>query len=94
MSLSVDAIQAYTIPEEKEDYLIPADPVLDPQLSTDPPTSQAGPSAARSNLRLFPPPLFSRQGIPQNYKYALSIFFFAVRRRFICHPVSKRTLHL
>ena len=76
LSLPVDAIQAYTIPEEKEDYSITADPALDPQLSTDPSTSQTGPSIARSNLRLFPPPLFSRQGIPQNYKYVLSIFLY------------------
>ena len=40
------------------------DPTLQPQ---------AGPSAGpkmRSNLRLFPPPLFSRQGIPINYKFS------------------------
>lgn len=28
----------------------------------------SGPAKIRSNLRLFTPPLFSRQGVPQNYK--------------------------
>ena len=43
---------------------------IDPQLlgeGANPPTK----SKSRSNLRLFPPPLFSRQGVPQNYKYAI-----------------------
>jgi general transcription factor 3C polypeptide 5 (transcription factor C subunit 1) len=30
---------------------------------------------ARSNLRMFPPPLFSRQGIQQNYKYGSRVKF-------------------
>ncbi|KAF8559015.1 hypothetical protein OG21DRAFT_1493418 [Imleria badia] len=66
--MDVDAIQQYTIPEEKEDYVISspagADPNIDPGL-----VSQGGPSATRSNLRPFPPPIFSRQGIPQNYNF-------------------------
>src|ERR1700691_5693918 len=64
----VDAIRQYSIPEEKEDYTLPVNPVLDPQLVPDSADPQSTP-AARSNLRLFPPPLFSRQGISQNYKY-------------------------
>ncbi|KAF7985190.1 hypothetical protein HWV62_7796 [Athelia sp. TMB] len=74
-NLDVDAIQQYRMPEPTEDYTIPADPVLDPQLAQEtvapspvPPTASQ-PSAPRSNLRLFPPPLFSRQGIPQNYNF-------------------------
>lgn len=41
---------------------------IDPTLQ-----AQAGPSSGpkmKSNLRLFPPPLFSRQGIPINYKFS------------------------
>lgn len=64
---AVDAIRQYVIPDEKEDYVLssPAgdDPNIDPGLVED-----GGPSVSRSNLRLFPPPIFSRQGIPQNYK--------------------------
>lgn len=30
-------------------------------------------STKKSNLRLFPPPLFSRQSVPQNYKYAIFV---------------------
>lgn len=68
---AVDAIQQYRMPEPTEDYTIPADLVLDPQLAQDastPSPSTVQPSEPLSNLRLFPPPLFSRQGIPQNYK--------------------------
>lgn len=72
MHLIVDAIRAYTIPEEKEDYILDEDPdamdiAIDPAL-----TGDDGPSKKKSNLRLFPPPLFSRQSVPQNYKYARS----------------------
>ena len=50
---------------------------IDPQLLGDgmnvPPVTQSfnstsATAAKKSNLRLFPPPLFSRQSIPQNYK--------------------------
>lgn len=67
-TFSVEAIRKYSIPVEKEDYTLPADPILDPQLVPEAVYSQST-SAFRSNLRLFPPPLFSRQGISQNYKY-------------------------
>lgn len=65
--LAVDAIRQYTIPEEKEDHVLssPAggDPNIDPGL-----VRHGGLSVIQSNLRLIPPPIFSRQGIPQNYK--------------------------
>lgn len=41
---------------------------IDPQLIAG---SQPEDRKTKSNLRLFPPPLFSRQGIPQNYLFAL-----------------------
>ncbi|KAI0320629.1 RNA polymerase III transcription factor IIIC subunit-domain-containing protein [Amylostereum chailletii] len=68
--LDVDAVAAYRIPPEKEDYSVledanAMDVDIDPELTGG--TSQG--SMTRSNLRLFPPPLFTRQGIPQNYFY-------------------------
>ncbi|KAF8916834.1 RNA polymerase III transcription factor IIIC subunit-domain-containing protein [Mucidula mucida] len=77
--MDVDALCEYKIPEEKYDYTITvgeqvlptapkpsADPQfamnLDPQLRPTEPTT-------RSNLRLFPPPIFSRQTIPQVYNF-------------------------
>ncbi|KAG7445824.1 uncharacterized protein BT62DRAFT_135878 [Guyanagaster necrorhizus] len=87
-AMDVEAIRAYRFPEEKADYMVPANsssspPLpppfstsdsdfemnLDPQLmdvSKPPPVSD---SAMRSNLRLFPPPIFSRQTIPQVYNF-------------------------
>ena len=70
--VSVEGIRAYRLPQETEDYTIDdpsaMDVDIDPQL-----VGRAQPeaqhSAQRSNLRLFPPPIFSRQGISQNYKY-------------------------
>lgn len=63
--MDVDAIRRYSIPDEKEDYSLSLGgsirAEIDPQL-----TDQ---TLSRSNLRLFPPPLFSRQGIPQNYNF-------------------------
>lgn len=65
--LVVDAIRQYTIPEEKEDYVLSSwagtDPNIDPGL-----VNHDEPMTTQSNLRLFPPPIFSRQGIPQNYR--------------------------
>ncbi|THH20126.1 hypothetical protein EW146_g1148 [Bondarzewia mesenterica] len=68
-NMDVDTIRQFRIPAEKEDYVIPKDPMamaIDPQL-TDGATQ--GSSNMKSNLRLFPPPLFSRQSIPQNYNF-------------------------
>ncbi|EIW82231.1 hypothetical protein CONPUDRAFT_122910 [Coniophora puteana RWD-64-598 SS2] len=91
--MDVDAIRAFRMPEEKEDYIVPSnysrisgDAVdksvpIDPQLagpsivsassSTEAASeaSTSSTSATRSNLRLFPPPIFSRQGLPQNYYF-------------------------
>jgi hypothetical protein len=57
--LPADALQGFKFAPENEDYMVPV----------------AGPSSAaedgtpmKSNLRLFPPPLFSRQAVQQNYK--------------------------
>src|SRR6266404_3089652 len=67
----VEGIREYCFPQEREDYTID-DPSsmevdIDPQLVRRVhPEAQL--STQRSNLRLFPPPIFSRQGIPQNYK--------------------------
>jgi len=66
----VDEIRRYSILEEKEDYVVPEDPsemIIDPQLSGEAP--QEEPAAMKSNLRLFPPPLFSRQNVPQHYNF-------------------------
>jgi len=70
----VEGIHAYRLPQETEDYTIDdpsaMDVDIDPQLvgRTQP---EAQHSTQRSNLRLFPPPIFSRQGISQNYKYVV-----------------------
>ncbi|KAI0306927.1 RNA polymerase III transcription factor IIIC subunit-domain-containing protein [Multifurca ochricompacta] len=71
-ALDVESIREYRFPQEKEDYTI-GDPSsmdvdIDPQLvgRSHPEPQQ---SAQRSNLRLLPPPIFSRQGIPQNYNF-------------------------
>ena len=85
--IAVEALRAYTIPEEKADYLVPQTVVseadmdvdidcnIDPQL-IDSPGRQPPPETQNpplmSNLRLFPPPLFSRQTIPQAYKLVVS----------------------
>ncbi|KAI0282363.1 RNA polymerase III transcription factor IIIC subunit-domain-containing protein [Russula aff. rugulosa BPL654] len=71
-SLDVEGIRAYRLPQETEDYTIDdpsaMDVDIDPQL-----VGRAQPEAQhstqRSNLRLFPPPIFSRQGISQNYNF-------------------------
>ena len=78
--VSVQALCSYTIPsKENKGHKPPAttsnklaDVNLDPQLlgiSDTPDNNQA----AQNCLRLFPPPLFSRQAIPQGYK---SVFYF------------------
>jgi general transcription factor 3C polypeptide 5 (transcription factor C subunit 1) len=59
---SVDSIREYVVPVERLDYSgSPMSSNLHPDLL---PTHQ-------SDLRLLPPPLFSRQAIPQAYKCAL-----------------------
>jgi general transcription factor 3C polypeptide 5 (transcription factor C subunit 1) len=68
----------YVIPQEKADYVVPTGDVaetdmdidinIDPQLTESPGHPSPSNVPIRSNLRLFPPPLFSRQTIPQAYK--------------------------
>lgn len=81
----VDAIRQYSIPEEKEDYVVSASnhpPELDPALAEQ--SEQI--SGLRSNLRLFPPPLFSRQNVPQNYKRVLLLVLIYITDQ----PVASR----
>ncbi|KAI0951979.1 hypothetical protein AcV7_007922 [Taiwanofungus camphoratus] len=68
-NMDVEGIVNYSISPEKEDYIIPEDSSamdIDPELTGK--EDASGPKM-KSNLRLFPPPLFGRQGIPQNYNY-------------------------
>lgn len=72
----MEYLRNYTVPEEKEDYMLDTgidEDNIDPELQ-----DEQGPRRKmRSNLRLPPPPLFSRQAIPQNYKlvpYTLAVF--------------------
>jgi hypothetical protein len=76
-AITVEGIRGFQFPQEMEDYATTDDASamdvdIDPQL-----VGRAHPEAQhstqRSNLRLFPPPIFSRQGIPQNYKCVPSI---------------------
>ena len=76
----MEALCSYTIPKENKGDKPsattsnkPADVNLDPQLLdiSDTPDNH---QAAHSGLRLFPPPLFSRQAVPQGYK-SVYIFF-------------------
>ena len=69
----MDGILKYHIPPETEDYTVtetdPSAMEIDPQLLGEGEVAMSNTSAkTRSNLRLFTPPLFSRQGVPQNYK--------------------------
>ena len=67
-------IRNFVIPEEKEDYTALRDPdamVIDPELSGEPSTAAV---EMKSTMRAFPPPLFSRINIPQQYKWANSLF--------------------
>ncbi|KAJ3847681.1 RNA polymerase III transcription factor IIIC subunit-domain-containing protein [Lentinula lateritia] len=71
--MDVQAITSYRTPPEKEDYRIASESLfsnlveegIDPANNTKPSSGQA----FRSNLRLFPPPIFSRQGIAQSYNF-------------------------
>jgi general transcription factor 3C polypeptide 5 (transcription factor C subunit 1) len=81
----VDGILSFQIPEEKEDYTIPILPAdmdidIDPQLSDSANNIKATSAPVKSNLRLPPPPLFSRQAVPQLYKLSC---FCSFRR--VCH---------
>ena len=74
---AVEGILNYSIPEEKEDYTVEVqsdamDIDIDPALSGE---VQKPAKTIKSNLRLPPPPLFSRQTIPQIYKLCLYLNF-------------------
>ncbi|KAJ7667797.1 RNA polymerase III transcription factor IIIC subunit-domain-containing protein [Mycena polygramma] len=80
-NMDVEAIRTYVIPPEKADYMVPVtksssngpdidmDLNLDPELTGIPLPQADSEQPMRSNLRLFPPPLFSRQTIPQAYNF-------------------------
>ncbi|TFK43137.1 RNA polymerase III transcription factor IIIC subunit-domain-containing protein [Crucibulum laeve] len=83
-NMDVESIRTYVIPDESSDYMISTtvqaiptsdiDMNLDPELvatSTSQHPTPAVPevTCVKSNLRLFPPPLFSRQTIAQGYNY-------------------------
>ncbi|KAJ7117395.1 RNA polymerase III transcription factor IIIC subunit-domain-containing protein [Mycena crocata] len=78
-NMDVEAIRTYVIPPEKADYMVPAststatgadiDMNLDPALTGIPLPEPNPDRPMRSNLRLFPPPLFSRQTFPQLYNF-------------------------
>ena len=81
--VSVQALCSYTIPKENKGHKPsvtvsnnPEDMNLDPQLLdiSDTPDNH---QAVHSGLRLFPPPLFSRQAVPQGYKFRF--YFFPVK---------------
>jgi hypothetical protein len=59
----------YRMPPETEDHVVEMthSTNLDPALQSPEETT-----VSYGNLRLFPPPVFSRQGIPQNYLYVHS----------------------
>jgi general transcription factor 3C polypeptide 5 (transcription factor C subunit 1) len=100
LDITVEGIRAYRLPQETEDYTTDdpsaMDVDIDPQLvgRTQP---EAQHSTQRSNLRLFPPPIFSRQGISQNYKYVApsppqyTDFMFLLLRSWFGISVSRRT---
>lgn len=80
----VESICKYTIPPEKYDFTIPVEPQqqsrmdidIDPALLPEGSSSQTSDQpTVKSNLRLFPPPIFSRQHIPQLYKCVFLLYF-------------------
>ncbi|KAJ7047575.1 RNA polymerase III transcription factor IIIC subunit-domain-containing protein [Mycena alexandri] len=78
-NMDVEAIRTYVIPPEKAEYMVPVtksssqgsdiDMNLDPELTGIPLPEPDHNQPMRSNLRLFPPPLFSRQTLPQSYNF-------------------------
>ena len=58
----------YNIPEEREDYTVTHPSAMDVEIDPALIAEAQLPTEVKSNLRLPPPPLFSRQGIPQIYK--------------------------
>ncbi|KAJ7781467.1 RNA polymerase III transcription factor IIIC subunit-domain-containing protein [Mycena metata] len=78
-NMDVEAIRTYVIPPENAEYMVPVtrsssqgpdiDMNLDPELTGIPLPEPDPNQPLRSNLRLFPPPLFSRQTLPQSYNF-------------------------
>jgi hypothetical protein len=69
LEIIVDGIRNYHIPPEEENYTAEINTEnmdIDPSILND--SGDAIPKTT-STLRLFPPPLFTRQGLPQNYLY-------------------------
>lgn len=70
ITYTVDGVMSYRVPEEHEDYIItekaPMNIDIDPQLVGEELVRDS--TIIKSNLRLPPPPVFSRVGVPQNYK--------------------------
>lgn len=65
----MDAIRSYTIPEEKEDYVVDEDPnamdiAIDPALTGGTEGTLQTSSKKKSNLRLFPPPFVQSSKCP------------------------------
>ncbi|KAG6833759.1 hypothetical protein H0H87_001191 [Tephrocybe sp. NHM501043] len=101
--MDVDALESYVIPDEKADYTVPfessfgtdmdVDVNLDPQLTGVPELEQPENTApaVRSNLRLFPPPLFSRQTIPQAYKWIRFVIVFTLHLMSISSSFKSNT---
>lgn len=76
---AVESILSYRIPEEDEDYTLveessAMDVDLDPEL-TQLESNQVKECKVKSNLKLPPPPLFSRQAVPHIYKYVASLYY-------------------
>ncbi|CAK5276014.1 unnamed protein product [Mycena citricolor] len=78
---TVETLRSYSMPAERAEYLVPvmspessstdmnAMTNLDPALERTPDDAEAQRQPRQSNLRLFPPPLFSRQALPQPYNF-------------------------
>ncbi|CEH18499.1 RNA polymerase III transcription factor (TF)IIIC subunit [Ceraceosorus bombacis] len=63
LRLDIDAIRQYRIAPEMEDYDVPVEGADDAMQTED------GPLRVRSNLRMPPPPMFSRLVAPPSYKF-------------------------
>lgn len=69
---------SYRISEEKEDYTIAEDIQsmdidIDPELAGAETSLQLHDPRIKGNLRLPPPPLFSRQAVPHLYKFVCTV---------------------
>jgi len=96
---TVDAITAYRIPDDKisansagpSATLNEDDMIIDPRLAAASSTTVASSGIQQgSNLRLFPPPLFSRQTISQAYKLARPSLHCVTLSNHACMSVASR----